>query len=854
MKLVIGLNLAKLEFMKTILLIEPDTSRAREWQTAVESWGYQCRPVATATEALSLLIESSPTIDLALVATSQALPLLDSLDKPRVFYSAKPDDATRLTLAATFSVEAKQASLRRTEGMFSQVFHLSPDPITISRLDDGVLIAANESFYRVLGFAPEAAIGISTVAPEMPIWNNPADRETFVKLLRQDGQVNNFVAHFRHLQGHIITGIVSAKILTFDGAPCLLSITRDISELSQVRELLVTSNLRFESLFNNSADAIFLVEPNGTIVKVNQTACTRLQYSATELEGMNVRDINAPEVRGAEDPNLKKVLADGSLLAVNVHLARDGRTIPTEINVRLIELDGGKLFLTVARDISDRYAQEQELATSRERYQLIFENSGTSNAIFDLYCRLVLLNSLSRRELGNPEPVGKSVEELFGPHQGSVIRQRMITVQHSRQPVTHESTFDLPSGRKTYQSTYQPLLDSRGALVGIQIISRDVTEARQLDERLRLTDRMEAISVLAGGIAHDFNNLLAGLSGNLDLARLQLETHNVSGALARIDKATQVFQRAKALTRQLLTFSKGGAPHQELCLLGPLLKEWGEFAFSGSDVSLQLDIAPDLWLVECDAMQIGQALDNLLINARQASVQGGVVHLRAENLQQEPPLVALRVIDQGPGISDEMKARIFDPFFTTKASGSGLGLASALSIVKQHGGWIDVDSWPAKGSRFSILLPALPGRTHQKQIKAADSFVGSDWALVMDDEEILRDAVGEMLVTMGFSVLRAKDGDEAVEQVRAALAAGKDLRLVLLDLTIPGGHDGLHTATALQRLGTDACFVAMSGYSAESSPGQLDEGGFAGRLSKPFSHRELVSLLQSLKRSPWNKL
>ncbi|HTH13686.1 MAG TPA: ATP-binding protein, partial [Spirochaetia bacterium] len=400
----------------------------------------------------------------------------------------------------------------------------------------------------------------------------------------------------------------------------------------------------------------------------------------------------------------------------------------------------------------------------------------------------------------------------------------------------------IQGAERWFQTIYSLLKDDQDRPRGLQIVGLDVTEQHQLSERIAQTEKFESIGILAGGIAHDFNNLLAGLSGHLELARMLLGQDRVSDAMARLDKATGVFDRAKALTRQLLTFSKGGTPVLELQNLGTSLGEWAEFSLSGSDLSLHLDLAPDLWPCDCDPNQISQALDNLLINARQASPPGGMILVTAANVPGELPQVRITVTDRGPGIPAGLVSKIFDPFFTTKNQGTGLGLSVSLSIVRQHHGRIEVESPPGKGATFAVYLPASPQRDPDPGTEASDVFFATGWALVMDEEEDLRDTLGEMLSSLGFSVLRAKDGHDALAYFADAADHGRPVRLALVDLTVPGGMGGLETARKLRAMGSTAVLVAVSGYSEAIGQESLTSV-FDGVLAKPFSQSVLVRLL-----------
>jgi len=392
---------------------------------------------------------------------------------------------------------------------------------------------------------------------------------------------------------------------------------------------------------------------------------------------------------------------------------------------------------------------------------------------------------------------------------------------------------------------------ANGRILGAVVSFLDVSERKaaerenlELNRLLQRTQKLESVGVLAGGLGHDFNNLLAGMAGHIELAKLNLGQKKFDEAAARLGKVDAVFARAKALSHQLLTFAKGGSPVKRREDLGPLIREWVEFAFSGSEVLPEIDVAPDLRQCDCDSQQVSQALENLLINAKHVTPPGGKIQIRALNVDSEPPRVRLEVADHGPGIAPDVLDKIFDPFFTTKASGSGLGLAIAYSIARRHGGFIHVDTEVGKGSTFSLELPALADREAAVAPEAEADFAASGVALVMDDEEALRDTVGGMLESFGYEVLRARDGDEALRLHAASEAAGKPAALVVLDLTVPGAMGGWETAHRLKSLGSRAVVLVMSGYSQEDSPEGPRSHDVQGRLAKPFLRKELAQMLR----------
>jgi len=401
-------------------------------------------------------------------------------------------------------------------------------------------------------------------------------------------------------------------------------------------------------------------------------------------------------------------------------------------------------------------------------------------------------------------------------------------------------------GKRTMLLNARQVKRSLGKEKIILLAIEDVTDRRRMESELQKNQRVESLGILAGGIAHDFNNLMAGLLTNTELARAHLLAGQHADALGRIEKTPAIFARGKALTRRLLTFSKGGAPTRTTTALGPLLREWVDFALMGTDVTANLTVDPGLWLCDCDVGQIGQVMNNLLINARQASPEGGIVTVLASNLLKLGPFVCIQITNGGPCIPPQLIGRIFDPFFTTKAEGSGLGLAIAFSIVRQHGGWIDVVSEAVTGTALSVFLPASTKKVAvERLVESAFAFKSSGIALVMDDDEDVLDAVGEMVRGVGFEVYRARSGNEVLASYLEILRKGLLVTVFLLDNQVPGGMGGLATAQKLRELGSSGQIVIMSGH-FDAVPTAFAAGEDSlWRIAKPFTQEELVQVLGS---------
>jgi signal transduction histidine kinase/ActR/RegA family two-component response regulator len=426
----------------------------------------------------------------------------------------------------------------------------------------------------------------------------------------------------------------------------------------------------------------------------------------------------------------------------------------------------------------------------------------------------------------------------------SMLREHLQTLEEKVQ----ERTAELQSARDMAEA---------GALelkISNEQLCREISERKRAEDELIKAQKLESLGVFAGGIAHDFNNILTSILANLSFARMQLSpSHTISKRLEECEKATV---RASELTRQLLTFARGGEPVKKLIDPAPLVREAASFVLRGSTVRSIVDLPADLWCLEADAGQLSQSLHNLLINAAQAMPDGGEVTVRggnksldADNTHRLPAgdYIRITVEDHGCGIPRENLARIFDPYFTTKSQGSGLGLASVYSIVKRHGGTVGISSTLGVGSSFDIHLPASPGkRPEGVAVKVTAELHGGGRILIMDDEDFIRAIATEILQYKGYEVASCADGREAVDLYRSARQGNVPYAAVILDLTIPGGMGGKEAAVLILELDPEAVLIVSSGYSNDPVIANYQNFGFSGSISKPFDADTLARELERL--------
>ncbi len=627
-----------------------------------------------------------------------------------------------------------------------------------------------------------------------------------------------------------------------------------------VQQQLADINETISVTVQSLGDGIISTDSHGDIVLFNPVAEQLTGWSYQEAIGQNIDQVF----------NILNSETDELVCNPITCIINDKQCYRDDENLSLISRDGSVRYISLSeapiirqddtiegvvltfRDITKQHQDQKALAASQKRYQSFINNSADALLLHNAEGRFIEVNQMACDSLGytREELLSLSVSDI----EVSTPRFDMFSDFIDSLPFDKSSTVEGVHQRKDgsqfpIEARLRKFLSD--GEVFILASSRDITDKKNADREMIKAKKLESIGLLAGGIAHDFNNMLSGILGNIDLALLKLDkTHR---ATQHLDKAKKASLRAADLTQQLLTFSKGGEPIKQSENIFHVVKESVEFSMHGSNSIVNYYQPEDLWLTSIDSGQIGQVIQNLVINARQAMPDGGQLDIHLENriIDSDDQVsrialgnyVKIDVSDTGSGIPQDIIHSIFDPYFSTKQEGSGLGLALSYSIIKKHNGYLTVSSEIGKGTTFSLYLPATDEDidTGTQDYQGAYPCSCGANILILDDDEMIRDTCESMLDNMGYNVFHAQDGETAISLYEQAKASCNPIDLIIMDLTIPDGMGGKEALQHILTIDPDARAIVSSGYSNDPVMANFQDFGFLAAVAKPYTQDDLCS-------------
>jgi len=725
--------------------------------------------------------------------------------------------------------------------------------------NDGRFIYLNKAWETTLGYPVPEMLGRS-FTDFMEADAADRDLRTLGEVL-STGLVKDYETVYLRKGGGKIELSFNARLVSdAEGKPLgARGVARDVSARKAMERAIAESEERYRQMTECSPLGMHFYELTG-----NDLVFTGFNPSANELLGVdNAQFIGKrledafPALALTEIPERYRVVArNGVTWSTEQVIYKDDR-IDGAFEVRAFKTGPGRM-VAVFLDITARKRAEEELKREKERIAVTLASIGDGVMAADTKGTVTIMNAVAEKLTGwsAAEAAGRPLEEVF-----SISDE--ATGERSENPVQRvlrtSSVVELGGGtilasrdgRKIrIADSGAPILDSSGNTVGVVLVFRDVTEKWRMQEAIQRSQRLESLGILAGGIAHDFNNMLAGIFGYIDLAN---ELSSEARVKDLLQKAFLGMDRAKGLTRQFLTFAKGGEPVLAAVDARALIEDAARFSLSGADVGTSFSFQEGLWTCEVDPDQFGQVIDNIIINARQAMPSGGTIRIEARNEEvaegavhglKPGRYVVVSIADEGEGIPIENLPHVFDPFFTTKRAGNGLGLATCYSIMTRHGGAIEVESKPGEGSLFRLYVhasaaPATPRPTrHEPDGKMRGRVI------VLDDEEAIRDILEAMLKDLGFTPVCVATA-EAAEAAVTSAQGGEPVVAAILDLTIPGGRGGKEAAAMLKKAMPALPIFVASGYSEDPVMSDPASHGFSGSIAKPFRKAEVGRIISA---------
>jgi len=624
---------------------------------------------------------------------------------------------------------------------------------------------------------------------------------------------------------------------------------------SQTEKAMLESEEKYRKLFHHSNDGIFLHDFEGNIIDINQKVLDYFGYTKPEMLATKIHLLHPPEALTKSKWAFETITQDGFVNFEVDFIKKNGEVFTAEVSSSLFKIGRKQVIQGIVRDITERKLTEDARRESEERYRLLVENA--SEAIFVIKDGIVKFPNFKTEEM-----TGYSEKELseipfkniiHPDDREMVLERRRKRLMGEKPPSTYSFRMINKSGNELLVQINTVLITWEGKPATINFIG-DITEQKRLETQLQQAQKMESVGTLAGGIAHDFNNLLMGILGRTSLISADVDSfHPHTEHLKEIEKYVK---SAADLTKQLLGFARGGRYVVKPTELNELIKNQNQmFGRTQKNINIQEKYEKDLWVVEVDRKQIEQVLLNLYVNSWQSMPGGGDLYIQTENIvideyfnrtyHVEPgKYVKISVTDTGVGMDKATQQKIFDPFFTTKemGRGTGLGLASAYGIIKNHNGFIDVYSKKGEGTTFNIYLPASEKEAVKEVEIHEELYRGTETLLLVDDEDMIVDVGCGIIDKLGYKSLTAKSGEEAIGVYKKN---HDKIDMVILDMIMPD-MDGGETYDKLKEINPDIKVLLSSGYSINGQATEILERGCNGFIQKPFNMADLSKKIREV--------
>lgn len=752
--------------------------------------------------------------------------------------------------------EALEQSEERYRGLVENSF----DGISVQK--GSTIIFTSQRLNEMLGYYEGELVGLDHWLVYHPDYREVTRKRAQARM-RGEKVTHQYEVKLQRKDGSWFYGEINARAISLEEEPGIQVWVRDITERKRSEEELKTRQTYLESVLHSAPDAIVTLDASHRVLEWNIGAEQIFGYTRHEAVGKNLDDlVTGPDVIDESKKLTTQVLTGGKVLPrETVRYRKDG----TPVNVivagsPIIIRDELQGVVAVYTDITDRKKAEEEVKESEEKYRTILESIEDGYYELDIAGNFTFFNDSICKIFGytHDELMGMNNREYTEKKTAKRLYQTFSRVYKTGKPTR---IFDFEIIRKDTTKRYVEasvslIKDSEGQRKGFRGIVRDITEKKNLESQLLQAQKMEAVGTLAGGIAHNFNNLLMSIQGNTSLMLLDTNAnHPHYERLINIEKSVQ---SGSKLTSQLLGYARGGRYEVKPISINRILQETSAtFAMTRKDITLHHDLARTLSGVKADRGQIEQVVLNIYVNAAEAMGGGGELFITTQNITHTEiekksytikpgNYILLTIRDTGIGMDKHTQAKVFDPFFTTKglAKGTGLGLASVYGIMKAHGGYIDVESQKGHGTTFFLYLPASKEKAGEEIQKPGVIVKGKETILLVDDEEIILDVGEALLTSLGYTVLIAHGGKEAIATLRITLPSSPP-DLVILDMIMPGMGGG-ETYDRMKELSPSIKVLLSSGYSIDGQATEILKRGCDGFIQKPFTLGEVSKAIREV--------
>ena len=751
--------------------------------------------------------------------------------------------------------EEIQAALGESENRYRSLVELSPEAIFVHQ--KGTILYINPAGINMFGASSyEELLQIPLLELVHPDYHD-AVKFRLSEIYEKEKTLNRAELKLIRLDNREIDVEATGTFIRYSGKPAGLSVVRDVSERKRSERALKFSERRYRQLVETMNEGLGLADPNYEFTYVNPKLCEMLGYHSDDIVGRKVIDYVHDDYKEVmQDQIARRKRGEEERFEI-AWKTKDGDTIFTNASPKALHDDDGIFIgsMGILTDITSRKKAEEALRLSEEKYRQLVENA--NDAIFVLQDgEIKFFNNkaiLIGRELEIELDRIPFDRYIHPEDRDMVIDRHQRRLAGEKLPDTYSFRLIGKVGQEMWVELNAVQLTWEGKPAILNFL-RDITLERKLEQQLQLAQKMEAVGTLAGGVAHDFNNLLMGIQGRASL--MMIETDRLHPSFEHLQEIENIIQKAAKLTKQLLGFARGGKYEVKHTDLNELVENSAQmFGRTKKEISIFKKYEEKLWPVAVDQSQIDQVLLNIFVNAWQAMPAGGDLYIQTnneiidENFAQAHGLapgkfVKMSIVDTGIGMDDQTMKRVFDPFFTTKEKerGTGLGLASAYGIINNHDGIITVDSKKGAGASFNIYLPASEKALFEEPIYDQKITTGTETVLLVDDEAMIIDIGVKLLNKIGYDVLAAHSGNEAVEiyQKNAERVA-----IVILDLIMPGMGGG-EVYDRLKEIDTNVKVLLSSGYSINGQATEILNRGCDGFIQKPFRLNELSKKLRDI--------